>query len=81
MLPSQAVVQEALERMMHSRTTLVIAHRLSTIQGADRIVVIGKGEVQEVRGRGRRGLLRLLLIPAALTCLSTTDQAQEHVHP
>ena len=53
---AQAVVQEALDRMMASRTTLVIAHRLSTIQGADRIIVIGKGVVQEVpwgRGGGR----------------------------
>eukprot|EP00798_Chlamydomonas_sp_ICE-L_P013716 gene13716-19611_t len=44
---SEAVVQEALDRMMSGRTTLVIAHRLSTIQGADRIIVIGKGGVQE----------------------------------
>eukprot|EP00798_Chlamydomonas_sp_ICE-L_P013698 gene13698-19590_t len=44
---SEAVVQEALDRMMSGRTTLVIAHRLSTIQGADRIIVIGKGVVQE----------------------------------
>jgi ABC-type transport system involved in Fe-S cluster assembly fused permease/ATPase subunit len=35
---SEAVVQEALDRMMHSHTVLVIAHRLSTVIGADRIV-------------------------------------------
>ncbi|EFJ51441.1 hypothetical protein VOLCADRAFT_87744 [Volvox carteri f. nagariensis] len=45
---SEAVVQEALDRVMHGRTVIVIAHRLSTIQGADRIYVIGKGVVQEV---------------------------------
>ncbi|KAG2435284.1 hypothetical protein HXX76_007360 [Chlamydomonas incerta] len=45
---SEAVVQEALDRVMAGRTVLVIAHRLSTIQNADRIYVIGKGAVQEV---------------------------------
>ncbi|GLI59706.1 hypothetical protein VaNZ11_001651, partial [Volvox africanus] len=45
---SEAVVQEALDRVMHGRTVIVIAHRLSTIQAADRIYVIGKGAVQEV---------------------------------
>ena len=43
---SEAVVQEALERAMHNRTTLVIAHRLSTVQSADRIIVLDKGNVQ-----------------------------------
>ncbi|PNH09676.1 ATP-binding cassette sub-family B member 8, mitochondrial [Tetrabaena socialis] len=45
---SEAVVQEALDRVMSGRTVLVIAHRLSTIQNADRIYVIGHGAVQEV---------------------------------
>ncbi|KAG2446750.1 hypothetical protein HYH02_008311 [Chlamydomonas schloesseri] len=45
---SEAVVQEALDRVMAGRTVLVIAHRLSTIQNADRIYVVGKGLVQEV---------------------------------
>ena len=35
---SEAVVQEALDRMMHSHTVLVIEHRLSTIQNSDRIL-------------------------------------------
>ena len=47
-LLQQAVVQEALDRMMTDRTTLVIAHRLSTIQHADKIIVVAKGAVQEV---------------------------------
>lgn len=46
---SEAVVQEALDRLMQGRTVLVIAHRLSTIQDADRIIVINRGQVQEVR--------------------------------
>jgi len=41
------VVQEALDRLMRGRSTLVIAHRLSTITGADRIIVIDNGRVTE----------------------------------
>ncbi|SDE50491.1 ABC transporter ATP-binding protein [Limimaricola pyoseonensis] len=41
---SEAVVQEALERLSEGRTTLVIAHRLSTVQGADSIVVMDQGQ-------------------------------------
>ena len=42
---SEAVVQEALERLSKGRTTLVIAHRLSTIQSADKIIVMDRGHV------------------------------------
>ena len=44
---SERQVQEALERLMVGRTTLVIAHRLSTIEHADRIVVLENGHVVE----------------------------------
>ena len=44
---SEALVQEALERLMEGRTALVIAHRLSTVVRADRIVVIRGGRVVE----------------------------------
>jgi subfamily B ATP-binding cassette protein MsbA len=44
---SEAKVQEALERLMAGRTTILIAHRLSTVRGADRIYVIDKGQVVE----------------------------------
>ena len=44
---SEQVVQEALDRLMVNRTTLVVAHRLSTVVNADRIVVIAAGRVQE----------------------------------
>lgn len=44
---SEQMVQEALERLMRSRTTFVIAHRLSTIVNADWIVVLDKGRIIE----------------------------------
>lgn len=47
---SEARVQEALERLMAGRTTLMIAHRLSTVMNADRIYVIEAGRVVEQGG-------------------------------
>ncbi|MFT5735824.1 MAG: subfamily B ATP-binding cassette protein MsbA [Maribacter sp.] len=44
---SERLVQDALEKMMKNRTSIVIAHRLSTIQNADTIVVLHKGEIVE----------------------------------
>ncbi|MBS0255099.1 MAG: ATP-binding cassette domain-containing protein [Proteobacteria bacterium] len=44
---SERLVQEALDRLMASRTTLVIAHRLSTVRAADRIVVMDRGRIVE----------------------------------
>ena len=45
---SEGLVQEALERLMQGRTSLVIAHRLSTIQNADRIAVLDEGRLVEI---------------------------------
>jgi ATP-binding cassette subfamily B protein len=45
---SEALVQEALERIMTERTVFVIAHRLATVRKANRILVLEKGEIIEV---------------------------------
>lgn len=44
---SEAIVQQAIDNLMKSRTVFVIAHRLSTIQNVDKIVVINEGEIVE----------------------------------
>ncbi len=44
---SEKLVQDALERLMQDRTTIVIAHRLATIRSADRIVVMDEGRIME----------------------------------
>jgi subfamily B ATP-binding cassette protein MsbA len=69
---SERAVQEALERLMAGRTTLVIAHRLSTVRRADRIAVVVHGRVVEegtheelfARGRAYRKLYDLQFIDA-----------------
>ena len=45
---SEKAVQQALDRLMSNRTSLVIAHRLSTIQNADKIIVLDKGKIVEM---------------------------------
>lgn len=44
---SERLVQDAIYKMMHNRTSIVIAHRLSTIRHADEIIVLNKGEIAE----------------------------------
>ncbi len=62
---SEHLVQEALERLMQGRTTLVIAHRLSTVMRADRVVVLDGGRVVQSGPHARlvreEGLYRRLV--------------------
>ena len=44
---SEVMVQDALNKLSHNRTTLVIAHRLSTIIAADQIIVMDQGKIIE----------------------------------
>lgn len=61
---SERLIQEALDRFMKGRTTIVIAHRLSTIRRADRIVVLDSGRIAEMGDHdtllARNGLYRRL---------------------
>lgn len=45
---TEELIQNAIEKMMKGRTSIVIAHRLATIQKADKIIVLDKGEIKEV---------------------------------
>jgi subfamily B ATP-binding cassette protein MsbA len=46
-MESESLVQEALDKLMSNRTSIVIAHRLSTVRNADRIIVIDDGTVSQ----------------------------------
>ncbi len=45
---TEVLIQQALERLLHGRTSFVIAHRLSTVRGATRIIVLDHGEIVEI---------------------------------
>ena len=45
---SEELIQNAIEKLMKNRTSIVIAHRLSTIQKANKIILLEKGEIKEV---------------------------------
>lgn len=45
---TEILIQQAIEKLLKNRTSIVIAHRLSTIQNSDKIIVLHKGEIKEV---------------------------------
>ena len=45
---TEMLIQRALQQLLEDRTAVVIAHRLSTIRGADKIIVLNQGRVEEV---------------------------------
>lgn len=45
---TEALIQDALPKLLADRTSLVVAHRLSTIQNADNIIVLHKGKIREM---------------------------------
>ncbi len=78
---TEHLIQAALERVMHGRTTFVIAHRLSTVHSADLILVLDKGRIA-ARGR-HEDLLRSSLLYAGiyhqqLKAGRTGPKTQEH---
>ncbi len=61
---TELLIQDALQRLMQNRTSLVVAHRLSTVQNSDRIIVLHKGRIREIGSHhellARRGLYHQL---------------------
>ena len=79
---SEALIQDAVERLMTNRTTIVIAHRLSTVQRMDRILVFDRGEIVEqgshaalVRREG--GYYRALFEKQALGLIDGIEEARQ----
>ncbi|MDE3230225.1 MAG: ATP-binding cassette domain-containing protein, partial [Chloroflexota bacterium] len=72
---SEAMVMDALRRLMEGRTTFVIAHRLSTIERADLILVLKQGQIRE--GGSHRDLMRAGGIYARLHAMQFADNADD----
>jgi ATP-binding cassette subfamily B protein len=83
---NEAIIQQALDRLMQGRTTLILAHRLSSVIGADRILVLDQGRVVESGTHTelivRSGAYRRLMGPqVAATGERPVAQEQSRVAP
>ncbi|MEQ9488183.1 MAG: ABC transporter transmembrane domain-containing protein [Alphaproteobacteria bacterium] len=72
---NERLVQQALDRLMQNRTTLVIAHRLATVKNADRIVVMNDGRIEAIGTHS--DLLKSSPLYAHLAELQFTDGAKQ----
>ncbi|MFP3602736.1 ABC transporter ATP-binding protein [Paraburkholderia sp. SIMBA_053] len=77
---SEVLIQQAMERLMQGRTTLVVAHRLSTVRALDRLLVLDKGKVieegsHEALIRLENGLYRRLFERQALELIKGLNEA------
>jgi subfamily B ATP-binding cassette protein MsbA len=76
---AERMVQQALDRLIVGRTTLVIAHRLSTVRNADRIVVVDRGRIVEMGSHG--DLLRKGGLYQRLYDMQFAREAEEEAPP
>jgi ABC-type multidrug transport system fused ATPase/permease subunit len=74
---TELLIQDALQRLMQGRTSLVVAHRLSTIQNADKIIVMHKGQIRETGNH--QELLKQGGIYHKLYRLQYASQERKHV--
>lgn len=74
---AEHLVQEALDRLMHGRTTLIIAHRLSTIAHVDKIVTIKGGAVDEVGSPSELAMTDGIYAQLLHLQIGTTDAAKK----
>ncbi|MEA3118673.1 MAG: ATP-binding cassette, subfamily bacterial, partial [Paraburkholderia sp.] len=81
---SEALIQEAMERLMVGRTTIVVAHRLSTVRALDRLLVLDRGRIVEEGShdaliRIETGLYRRLFERQALELTKGLDPSREDI--
>jgi ATP-binding cassette, subfamily C, bacterial CydCD len=82
---NEAVIQQALDRLMQGRTTVILAHRLSSVIGADRILVLDHGRVVESGTHAeliaRPGVYRQLMAPQLGSAAGQPIETIERVWP